>query len=223
MKLAILIPAFQAEKTISTILSEIGKITTTIQDEVIIVVINDGSTDATEKIATNFPIKILKHNTNKGKGAALKTGFAFAINQNVDAVLTIDADLQHETIYIKQFINEFKKGNFDLIIGNRINRFTNMPIHRQLSNLVTSFLVTAKSKIKIPDSQSGYRIISTKILKTISLNHDGFILETELLIKAARANFRIGSIPISTIYSNNKSHMTNWKSTLEFIKLIISE
>ncbi len=223
MKLAILIPAFQAEKTISTILSEIGKITTTIQDEVIIVVINDGSTDATEKIATNFPIKFLKHNTNKGKGAALKTGFAFAINQNVDAVLTIDADLQHETIYIKQFINEFKKGNFDLIIGNRINRFTNMPIHRQLSNLVTSFLVTAKSKIKIPDSQSGYRIISTKILKTISLNHDGFILETELLIKAARANFRIGSIPISTIYSNNKSHMTNWKSTLEFIKLIISE
>ena len=223
MKIAILIPAFQAEKTISTLLNEIEKITTTIQDEVITIVVNDGSTDSTEKIASNFPIILLKHETNKGKGAALKTGFAFAINQNVDAVLTIDADLQHETIYVKQFINEFKKGNFDLIIGNRINRFSNMPIHRQLSNLVTSFLVTAKSKIKIPDSQSGYRIISTKILKTLTLNHDGFILETELLINAARSKFRIGSIPISTIYSNSKSHMTNWKSTLEFIKLIISE
>lgn len=223
MKIAILIPAFQAEKTISTLLNEIEKITTTIQDEVITIVVNDGSTDSTEKIASNFPIILLKHETNKGKGAALKTGFAFAINQNVDAVLTIDADLQHETIYVKQFINEFKKGNFDLIIGNRINRFSNMPIHRQLSNLVTSFLVTAKSKIKIPDSQSGYRIISTKILKTLTLNHDGFILETELLINAARSKFRIGSIPISTIYLNSKSHMTNWKSTLEFIKLIISE
>ncbi|MSQ46661.1 MAG: glycosyltransferase family 2 protein [Ignavibacteria bacterium] len=223
MKFAILIPAFQAEKTISKLLSDIAKITTTIQDEVITIVVNDASTDSTEKIASNFPIILLKHETNKGKGAALKTGFAFAINQNVDAVLTIDADLQHEPIYIKQFINEFKKGNFDLIIGNRINRFTNMPIHRQLSNLVTSFLVTAKTKIKIPDSQSGYRIITTKILETISLNHDGFILETELLINAARSKFKISSIPISTIYSNNKSHMTNWKSTIEFIKLIISE
>lgn len=223
MKFAILIPTFQAEKTLPTLLTNIIRVTSTIEDEISTIVVNDGSTDNTAEVARNFSVTLINHEKNKGKGSSLLTGFNYALQKNVDAVLTIDADLQHDPIFIKNFISEFKKGEFDIILGNRVNRFPQMPLHRQLSNILTSYLLSSKLGIEIPDSQSGYRIISSKVINKINLYNSGFMLETELLIEAAKLKFKITSIPISTIYSGEKSFMRNTKSIFEFIKLLSKE
>ncbi|MDA0986794.1 MAG: glycosyltransferase family 2 protein [Bacteroidetes bacterium] len=223
MKFAIIIPAYQASKTIIKLLNEIEKVLSTLNEDVSVIVINDGSTDGILQQLQNYPVEILSHQINLGKGTALKTGFEYAIKNNFDAVITLDADLQHDPIYIKKFIQEYKRNYFDLIIGNRIDRIKQMPFSRQLSNLLTSFILSAKTGIDIPDSQSGYRIISTKILKSITLEQTDYTLETEMLIKAAKLKFRVGSIPISTIYNNQQSHIKNWKTIFNFLKLIFKD
>jgi len=216
MKILVIVPCYNAAKFIADTVADIKRYQTNI------LAIDDGSTDnsynAMEKIRG---IKILRHKRNKGKGAALRTGFNYAIRNNFDAVITIDADGQHKASDIPKFIS--KAGRFDLIVGSRMHNVRNMPLRRILANSLSSFIVSRKCRQKVPDSQSGYRLIKTDVIKDVKLEQDGYQMETELLLKAAPKGYKIGWVHIKTIYGKEVSHINPFKITWRFIRVIFQK
>ncbi|MBD3169441.1 MAG: glycosyltransferase [candidate division Zixibacteria bacterium] len=184
-------------------------------------IVNDGSTDDTEQHALKFEVNVIKHPQNRGKGAALASGYQFAFKNNYDAVITMDADLQHPPEYIPELIKRVKEGGFDMVIGSRRHALKDIPVHRRLSNYLTSKIISKLSKMPIEDSQSGFRYISCGLLESITLMEPGYQQESEIIIKAARAGFKIGFTPIPVIYNDAPSSMKHIKDTLRFIRLTI--
>ena len=218
-KIAVLIPAFNASATIAGVIS--GAMEHVPVERIIVV--DDGSSDGTFLIAEKLGAHTLKHTVNKGKGAALQTGFDFFLTSPFDAVVTLDADLQHPPQMIPDFINQYSSGAFDVIIGSRLHDKKTMPLHRVLSNTLTTFLVNARTSMSIADSQSGYRLINRRVLEAVRLQSTGFEAETEFIIKAAEHGFRFGSVPIATIYAGEKSHMTPWATTVNFVRILFQD
>jgi len=210
----ILIPAFNAEKTISQLIEQISANNIKKED---ILVVDDGSFDSTYEIAKSCGVKIIQHKKNKGKGEALKTGFEYAIREGYSGVITLDADLQHDPKYIPDFI---KNADSDILVGTRNRNLKIMPFSRWLTNNLTSIIVSIMGFTKVRDSQSGYRYISTEVLKSIKLKTKKYELESELLIKAGRKGFKISPVRISTIYEGSKSFINPLVDTGRFIKLM---
>ena len=218
-KIGVIIPAFNAERTVGAVIDGVKK---HVAGENIVVV-DDGSLDKTAEVSAAAHVRILSHSSNRGKGAALQTGFLFVLQSPFDAVITLDADLQHPPEFIAQFIDCYASDTFDVIIGSRLHDKKKMPFHRILSNTITTFLVSARTGRAIADSQSGYRLIDKKVLQRVCLTWEGFEAETEFIIKAAAAGFRFGSVPIETVYAGEKSNMTHLATTLNFVKVLFQD
>lgn len=185
----------------------------------IIIAVDDGSTNNYYGfIQTSGKTYLLKHSRNYGKGAALRTGIGKALQKDVDYIITLDSDGQHDVDIIPNFIQALDE--YDVVIGNRMNDISKMPIHRRMSNYLTSYLLSRKLGIKILDSQSGFRAFRSGKIKNILPETNGFEAETEMLIKAAKNNLKIGFVNIPTIYSTEKSKMKSWKTTKNFLKLL---
>jgi glycosyltransferase involved in cell wall biosynthesis len=215
-KILVLIPAFNAEKTISSLIDQISAFIPR-KD---VLVIDDGSTDRTYQLAKESGATCLQHKKNKGKGEALKTGFEYAVEQGYSGVITLDADLQHDPKFIPEFINESRKNMSDVLVGTRHIELKTMPFSRWLTNNVTSIIVSILGDTKVRDSQSGYRYISTEVLKAVRLSTSKYELESEILIKAGRKGFKIAPVSISTIYHGSKSFINPLVDTGRFIKLM---
>ncbi len=215
-KTLVIIPAYNSNLTISELIEKTSKFT----DKSDIVVIDDGSKDQTFRIAQRAGAVVLKHEKNKGKGEALKTGFKYALEKNYDALLTIDADLQHDPSSIRDFQQKANRNFSGIIIGTRDVHLKTMPFARWLSNSLTSVILSILSGQTIRDSQSGYRLISTPVLKKVKLKAKKYDLESEILVKAGRKGFKIDAIPIKTIYGGGKSFINPFVDTARFIKLM---
>jgi len=215
---AILIPAYNAEASLVELVQRLRKV----MGERDIVVVDDGSTDDTGAVAASLGAVVLRHEKNRGKGAALQTGFHYLHNQSdADFVLTIDADLQHQPEEIPKFLLAQQQTNADIVVGWRQRTGTTMPVHRRISNTLTSFLVGRRTGMLIKDSQCGFRLIRRAVLDHISLDTSGYEAETEFLIKAARSGCTIEFVPVQTIYGREKSHMTHWSTTVNFIRVLL--
>jgi glycosyltransferase involved in cell wall biosynthesis len=218
MKYEIIIPAYNAENTIRTLISQIRHLE---NPPVKIIVIDDGSKDGTAKIASQMGVEIIKQGINRGKGAALKIGFRhFMKHSPCDYLLCMDADLQHPVSSIPDFLNFIKKYDCKVLIGNRKKSLKLMPLHRILSNMLTSFIITILTKQKIKDSQCGYRLIHKDILRKIKLYENDFQLESEMILRVSENNVKIYFIDIPTIYNTHGSYINNIQVTLKFILLI---
>jgi len=221
MKLAVLIPAYNEEKRIAEVVQKVYALNCI--DKVI--VIDDGSGDSTAQKALKAGATVLKHKTNKGKGAALRTAFDYVVKQgNWTAVITMDGDGQHKPEEIPSFIKEFTDSKAEVIVGSRMSKTKNMPLVRYLTNLFTSGVTSLLAKSKVRDSQSGYRLISTEVLQNISLSTSNFEIESEVIIKAGRKGFKIKEIPISTIYlasSTKESKINPLIDTWRFFRLVL--
>jgi glycosyltransferase involved in cell wall biosynthesis len=216
----VLIPALNAAQTLGTLLS---KVKSYVPPEGIVVV-DDGSTDATAQIAEESGVFVIRHEANQGKGAALRSGFRHILGTSqFECVVTIDADLQHDPDEIPRFISRWKRRDVDIIIGSRKRAGSGMPFHRMLSNAMTSLLVSARAGVVIKDSQSGYRCISRAVLSAVEFESNGYEAETEILIRAARKGFIIDFVPIATIYGKERSHMTHWQTTRRFLQVLLKE
>lgn len=186
-----------------------------------IIAVNDGSTDnSVDQIKGIEKVTLINIPLNKGKGYALRSGFTESLKIKSDITLTIDADMQHDPDYIPLLLN--KTDSFDIVIGNRLNNVERMPYHRRISNYLTSFLLSKKLKVKIEDSQCGYRAYRTRIFSNIELFMNGFEAESEILVKAAKNNFSIGFVDIPTIYADEKSKMKSFQAIKGFIKVLMS-
>ncbi|MFC1698932.1 glycosyltransferase family 2 protein [Candidatus Omnitrophota bacterium] len=200
----------------------IGRLVTAIKAQQLdIIVIDDGSTDQTAVIAQQAGADVLRHQTNQGKGAALKTGFAHALACGYQAIITMDGDGQHSTQDLPKFVEMAKNENVDIVLGNRMDAAKNMPLIRWLTNIFMSFLISLICARKIRDSQCGFRLIKARVLKKLELTCSNYEIESEMLIAATRSGFRIRSVPIQTIYAQQTSQINPIVDTFRFFKYIL--
>jgi len=216
MKICFLIPSFNEEKTIGSIVNNLKK------KNFDVIVVNDGSCDKTKEFAENEGAIVINHPKNLGKGASIKDGFLYFLNStDCDAVIIMDGDGQHDANDINKFLDYANKYNCDMVIGNRMYNTKNMPIARFLTNKFTSFVISLISKQKIPDTQCGFRLIKRNVIKDLKLESTKYDTESEMIIDASKKGYKIASVPIRTIYTSRKSKINPFKDTIRFFLLII--
>lgn len=195
----------------------IGDVIKAAQQHVPVVVIDDGSSDGTGAAAAMAGAKVVAHVQNQGKGKALLTGFDYAIGRKVDAAITLDADGQHDPHEIPLFIEAFRAGQGDIIIGQR--QYSQMPAKSQIGNRVGSFLLRLAMGRPIPDNQSGYRLFSREAMEKVRPTSTRFEAEVEMLLRADLAGLKVGWVPIKTIYNEKKSHFRPVQDSALFFKM----
>jgi glycosyltransferase involved in cell wall biosynthesis len=215
MKTCVIIPAYNESANILVLIKDIKRY------QLGVLVIDDGSTDDTFNIAKDAGVQSMLNLRNQGKGASLVKGFKFALENNFDAVITMDADGQHLAQDLPLFIEAAKDPGIHIILGNRMQNVENMPYLRVITNKFMSWVISVLCKQAIPDSQCGFRLIKNEVLKNIKLGTSKYETESELLIKASRRGYKIRSIPIRSIYGREKSRINPFIDTLRFIRLIL--
>ncbi len=217
MKICVIIPTYNEAKTIADIMQRVKL------QGLEAIVVDDGSTDNTSLIAGNNKAIVLTNDKNEGKGASLVKGFNYVIAHDYDAAITIDGDGQHNTADIPHFIRAAETSDSGILIGNRMHKPKDMPRLRFLTNKFMSFIISYIVKQNIPDSQCGFRLIKKEVLEKINFETNNYDSESELLLKAARLGFKIGAVPIDTIYRGEKSRINPCVDALRFIRLMFRE
>ncbi len=218
---AILIPAFNEAKYIEDVITSCSRY------GLDIIIVDDGSKDKTVEIIEDLiqekdlKISLIKHEKNRGKGEALKTGFKYALAKHYNGVITLDADGQHNVNEISTFLETLQKESPDLIVGSRFKNVRSMPFIRLATNFFTSWLISLIAGRKIDDVQSGFRFIGFRALKNIKLETKNFDTEPEILLKASWLGYKIINVPITTIYHQDfVSHVNPFIDTLKFFRLV---
>ena len=183
------------------------------------VVVDDGSADGTAETAASLDVEVVRHPVNRGKGEALKTGFALAVEREHPACITLDADGQHLPEEIGRFLHSWREGAH-VVVGSRMEANQRMPWLRKRTNEVMSWIISRVAGAPIPDSQSGYRLIDTDVLRSIDLESSRYDLESEILIKAARLGYSVAAVPITTVYHDEQSSIHPLVDTLRFFRLL---
>ena len=201
--------------------SRIGPVIAATARHLPVLVVDDGSTDGTATEAEAAGAAVIRQHPNQGKGAALRTGFRKAITDGYSAVLTLDADGQHDPAEIPSFLQAWRSGAPvpDLVIGRR--DFGAMPFVRQLSNRLGGWAFAWAVGRDIPDNQSGYRLVSRRLMEaTIASDEAGFEFEVEMIVTCIRAGWAIVWVPIRTIYAGEPSHIRPWRHFTSFLGMV---
>jgi glycosyltransferase involved in cell wall biosynthesis len=217
MKCCILIPAYNESQAVGRLVKEI------VANGWDVLVIDDGSSDGTGDIAKTNGATVLTNVTNHGKGYSLQRGFDYILSRDYDALITMDGDGQHAVGDLASFIHLFEEKMPDIICGNRMRNSQGMPGLRFVTNKVMSGLISVVCRQKIYDTQCGYRLIKTDVLRNIQVSSSAFEIESEVLIKACKKGYHVVSVPIQTIYSNERSKINPFFDTIRFIIYIIRE
>jgi glycosyltransferase involved in cell wall biosynthesis len=215
MKICVLIPSYNEESEIAKLIHELQRFSLDI------VIVDDGSQDRTAAIAESCGAKVLRNIRNMGKGATLSRGFDYILNNGYDAVITMDGDGQHRPEDLPEFLAAAEPGDAGILIGNRMLDTKNMPFIRVVTNKFMSWLISRIANQKIHDTQCGYRLIKAEVLKKIKIETANFEAESEILIKASEAGFKIRSVPVETVYAQEKSQINPFIDTFRFLKFII--
>lgn len=215
-EIGVVIPAYNAEKTVGEVIREIVQHGFAREN---VIVINDGSRDTTEQVAKSKGVTVVNHKTNQGKGAALRDGFAKAQEKGLRKVFVIDADAQHQVSEIDGFLKS--NGHYDIIIGERKDILSRMPLDRRLTNKTVNLVVSLLSGVHTTDVQCGFRYIDLKIFDRIRLRTRNYQTESEMVIRAARNRYTIGFVPVSTIYRGEKSYINPLIDTMRFVSMAV--
>ncbi|MFY9402727.1 MAG: glycosyltransferase family 2 protein [Candidatus Omnitrophota bacterium] len=214
MKVLVVMPAYNEAGHIYNLIKEVKNY------HFEILVIDDGSSDDTYNIAKGLEVNVMLNLRNQGKGASLIKGFKYALENDFEAVITMDADGQHQPQDLPLFLKAAEDKDVHIVIGNRMTEVKRMPLIRVATNKFMSWFISFMGRQRIPDTQCGLRLIKRKVLERIELKTSKFETESEILIKASRMGFKIRSIPIKSIYGEEKSRINPFSDTLRFFRLI---
>ena len=200
MNCAIGIPAFNEEKSIAGIITRLKKKYQTI------IVCDDGSSDLTGEIAKELGVIVITHPKNLGYGGAIRSIFLKSSELQMDALVTFDADGQHDVNDIDLVLKPIIEDKVDICIGSRfLEKNDNIPKYRKIGIKTITGITNVSTGLKISDSQSGFRAYNKKVLEKIIPSELGMGVSTEILIKSKKENFRISEIPITISYEGDTS------------------
>ena len=200
MKVIIGIPAFNEEKNIGVIVAKLKK------KYEYVIVCDDGSSDMTETIASSLGAIVVKHKTNLGYGAAIRTIFNHARKIDGDVLVTFDADGQHQISEIDSVLKPLFENKADIVIGSRfLGKTKDLPKYRKIGIKTITGLTNAMTGSDITDAQSGFRAYSKKVLNEITPTESGMGISTEILIKSSKKEMRIIEVPITISYQGDTS------------------
>jgi glycosyltransferase involved in cell wall biosynthesis len=218
MAVCLIIPAYNAEKTILEVVRE------ALHTGLPLLVVDDGSCDATVALISQLPLTIIRHPHNSGKGRALRTGFDWALTKGYDGAVTIDADGQHEVNAVPLLLGAARAEGCDILIASRYSQFVEMGGLRSSWNRFGVWCIQKRTGFEISDSQSGFRFYSANLLRQLSLQSSGYDLEMEVLLKAWRGGFVIGSLPVAARVADGRqtSHYRairdTWNICMTFLR-----
>ena len=214
----------------------IGAVVAAARRHLPVLVVDDGSTDDTGAQAAAAGAEVVAQRPNQGKGVALRTGFRHALEEGYDAVVTLDADGQHDPDEIPRLLAAFTAGDAatpagpggrgaveaahtrpELVIGRR--DFARMPIVRQLSNRLGGAAFSWAVGVPIPDNQSGYRLVGRRLMAAMADSREtGFEFEVEMIAVCIRRGWPLAWVPISTIYAGEPSHVRPLHHLRHFVR-----
>ena len=216
--LAVVIPAFRAAAVLPGVLERVRR--SVPAPGAMVVVVDDGSDDDTAAVAACAGAVVLRHPQNRGKGRALGTGLAVAVAAGAAIVVTMDGDGQHPPEAIPLLVEPVSKGRADLVVGARA-RAGRMPAGRQVSNWLSSALVSRAVGFRVPDSQSGFRAMRRDVAGAVHPRGDRYEFETEFLLLAARAGYHIAAVTVPTVYDGAPSHFRYGADTLAVASVFV--
>lgn len=212
MPLACVIPALDAATSLAAVIAALRDALAGAS----IIVVDDGSRDDTHAVARAHADTVMRFERNRGKGAALRAGASAALAQGARAVVTLDADGQHDPACAPRLVAALDDA--DLAVGSRV-RSGRMPVGRRVTNALASAAVGAIVHAPVPDAQSGFRAMRRAVLERVHASGDRYEFETEFLIRAAHAGFRIVAIPVPTTYGA-PSHFRTLRDTARVVRTI---
>jgi len=188
-----------------------------------VLVVDDGSSDNTSKIALEHGVHLLRFENNRGKGTALEAGLRWWCERGAERVVTIDADGQHPPELVKALFEKSKFSQAGIVVAARNLKSREMPVHRMLSNRITTRMLSLLAGVPLFDSQSGFRCYHRRIIDQNIFPKSGrFAWESEMLVLVAQRGEGVESISMPVLYSKNSiSHIAHFKDTLRFIKLFL--
>ncbi len=187
-----------------------------------VVVVDDGSADDTAARARAAGAIVIRHEQNRGKGCAIRTGLEFVLKLDRSHVLFLDADLQHDPAEIPRLIARAEQGHGDLVIGERQFRKDLMPAARFYANAIGSAIVSRFIGADVADSQSGFRLIRADLLRLVHLTATGYEIETEMLIKLVRAGAAVERVTVRRLqYEGAHSKIRPFRDTLRTCLLAV--
>ncbi|MDC0523095.1 glycosyltransferase family 2 protein [Nitrosopumilus sp.] len=201
MDITIGIPAYNEENNISEIIKNLQKITNKI------IVCDDGSSDSTATIAKEMGALVVKHETNLGYGAAIRSIFLKAREEKSEFLITLDSDGQHRIEDISTVLDPLKTGKADIVIGSRFlnNDGKNVPSYRKAGIKILTKLANTSLEKNITDSQSGFRGYGKNVIENITPSESGMGVSNEILIKASKKGLKIVEVPIIVLYDGDTS------------------
>ncbi len=183
-----------------------------------VVVVDDGSPDDTATQAEAAGAVVIRRVPNAGKGAALRAGFAHALEQGADAAVTLDGDGQHDPDEIPMFVAAFERSLPELVIGRR--DFGSMPLVRRTSNTIGRMVISVAVGQDVPDNQSGYRLVGRRLMTALLDSREaGFEFEVEMIARCIALGLTMEWVPIRTIYAGEPSHIRPLAHFASFVRV----
>ncbi len=170
-----------------------------------VLVIDDGSVDGTRAEATDAGAEVIRHDGSRGKGFSVREGWALLADRGVEWVISLDGDGQHAPSDIPVLVDTALRTDADLVIGNRFATPSGMPLLRSITNRTMSRILGLHAGKHLPDSQCGFRLLRPSRVPELRLVTEHYEIESEVLLAAVRAGWRIEFVPIRTVYGGERS------------------
>ena len=228
MKIGVLIVAYNAEDTLARVLDRIPQDFAQQIDSIL--VCDDASTDNTHKVGleyksgSNLPLTIVRHEINLGYGGNQKTGYQWALEKNLDAVILLHGDGQYAPEYLPQMVEPIISGRADVVFGSRMitqggARKGGMPFYKYVGNKILTYLQNSLAKVSLTEWHSGYRAYSVSALRKVNFlkNSDYFDFDSQIILQMIGARQRITEIEIPTFYGDEISRVNGIKYGLKIL------
>jgi glycosyltransferase involved in cell wall biosynthesis len=216
LEVCVLIPTFNNADTLGRVISDVSAYTKNI------IVVNDGSSDNTIDIIRSFPfLKSISYESNRGKGWALRQGFKLAISLGYHFAISIDSDGQHFASDLPAFLEKLESAGTSLIVGARNMRQESVPAKSNFGHRFSNFWFWFETGIKLPDTQSGYRLYPLIPLEQIRFFTKKYEFEIEVMVRAAWKEIPIYSVPIGVYYPPKAERVTHFRPFRDFTRISI--
>jgi glycosyltransferase involved in cell wall biosynthesis len=220
-KVVVVMPAYNAGRTLRMTYEELPKDTVSL-----VILVDDGSTDATLDVARQLGLEIFVHNRNYGYGANQKTCYAEALRAGADIVVMVHPDYQYDPRLVPQIVAPLLRGEADVVLGSRLKEGSalrqGMPWWKYVANRFLTGLENRVFGLRLSEYHTGYRAFRREVLETVNFgaNSDGFVFDQEIIAQVVAARFRIAEIAVPTRYFPEASSASFWASSVYGIRIL---